>query len=95
MTFEEHKANIRQFSAERDWLQYHNPRTLSVALAVEAAELMELFQWGLPSFSWEREEEEIADILIYAIRFADERGIDIDEAIRKKMEKNAVKYPTT
>ena len=96
------QERLRQSAAERDWEQYHSPKNLSVALAVEAAELMEIFQWVSPEESSNvvhnaakhaDAEAELADVLIYALRFADVASIDIDSAIAKKLESNALKYP--
>ncbi|MCO6453728.1 MAG: nucleotide pyrophosphohydrolase [Pirellulaceae bacterium] len=93
---------VRQFVEERDWRQFHAPKNLSMALAIEAAELMEHFQW-LPteasrSIGQEPEKlqavrEELADVLCYALALANELEIDVSQAIRDKMQKNARKYP--
>lgn len=93
---------IAEFSKERDWEQYHNPKNLSMALAVEASELMEIFQWltldgstkeKLSPAQLKAVSEEIADILIYAIRFSQMLDIDLLKAIKDKLEKNNIKYP--
>lgn len=91
---------LRDFAAARDWDQFHLPKNLAMALIVEAAELVEHFQWLTPrqSSSLEAERraavgEEIADVLLYLIRLADVLGIDPIEAARAKMVKNAIKYP--
>ncbi len=98
--FEKLKLRIRQFGEERDWLQYHSPKNLSMALIVEAAELVEHFQWLTEAQSGELDpdrlrqvEEEIADIQIYLIRLADRLGIDLVGAVNRKLEINARKYP--
>jgi len=94
---------LREFAAERDWDQFHTPKNLATSLVVEAAELVELFQWTRGQSGWEeiddpklkkRAEEELADVLIYAIRFADLAGIDLEKAIREKIDHNASKYPS-
>ncbi len=94
--------DIAAFSKERDWEQYHTPKNLSMALAVEASELMEIFQWLTPEQSTKDNlsperiiaiREEIADVLIYSIRIAQVLDIDILKAIAMKMEKNNRKYP--
>jgi NTP pyrophosphatase (non-canonical NTP hydrolase) len=93
---------VEQFVAERDWHQFHAPKNLAMALAIEAAELMEHFQWiDVPASRTLRDEpeklaavaEELADVLCYAIAMANELGIDIADSMRAKMVKNAAKYP--
>src|SRR5438067_981236 len=93
-------ARIRKFRDERDWKQFHDPKNLAVSIAIEAAELLELFQWQsgaeAPRFAAENRErvsEEIADVAIYLIELADITGIDLAKAIDAKLEKNAGKYP--
>lgn len=99
---QELKDRILAFAKERDWEQFHSPKNLSMAISAEAAELMEHFLWQSAVSSREdvhteelREKilEEIADILIFTIEFANVSGIDIASAITSKMEKNALKYP--
>ncbi|MEX0332246.1 MAG: nucleotide pyrophosphohydrolase [Puniceicoccaceae bacterium] len=97
-TLQELKEAVLAFVRERDWERFHSPKNLSMALAAEAAELMEHFLWDTPEASHERAEreavaDELADILVYAIEFANITGIDIAAAIRAKMAKNAEKYP--
>jgi NTP pyrophosphatase (non-canonical NTP hydrolase) len=91
---------LRDFAAARDWEQFHLPKNLAMALIVEAAELVEHFQWLTPGQSSTLDAEhgravgeEIADVLLYLIRLADVLGIDPIEAARAKMLKNAIKYP--
>ena len=93
---------IREFVDERDWRQFHAPKNVSMALAVEAAELMEHFQWldveasrQLPSDPAKLAAigEELADVIGYSLALANELGIDVSEAIRNKMVKNRLKYP--
>ena len=95
-------VRIAKFSSERDWEQYHTPKNLSMALAVEASELMEIFQWltpeqsskdGLSPEQIQAAREELADVMIYAIRTSQVLGIDIIDAIAEKLEKNNAKYP--
>ena len=93
-------AKIRQFRDERGWLQFHDPKSLAASISIEAAELLELFQWLTPDESRryalehrERVSEEIADVAIYLIELADVAGIDLAQAIEAKLAKNAVKYP--
>jgi NTP pyrophosphatase (non-canonical NTP hydrolase) len=91
---------LRAFCAARDWHRYHTPKNLVMALSVEAAELVEHFQWATPEESLaltpeKRAEvaDEIADVLIYLTELADVLGIDPIAAAREKIVKNAVKYP--
>ncbi len=93
---------IRSFVDERDWSQFHSPKNLSMALAIEAAELMEHFQWLSPEASsairdsaddFRGVREELADILCFALSFANALDIDLSTAIREKLVKNAAKYP--
>jgi NTP pyrophosphatase (non-canonical NTP hydrolase) len=91
---------LRAFAAERDWDQFHSPKNLAAALSVEAAELLEHFQWlteeqsrALPEAKREAVATEIADVLLYLLRLADKLGIDPLDAARKKLVANAVKYP--
>ena len=91
---------LRAFAAERDWDQFHSPRNLATALAVEAAELLEPFQWlseaesrVLPPATRAAVEEEMADVLLYLVRLADKLDVNLLEAARTKMARNAGKYP--
>jgi NTP pyrophosphatase (non-canonical NTP hydrolase) len=91
---------LRAFAAERDWDQFHSPRNLATALAVEAAELLEPFQWmgasegpELPPATRAAVEEEMADVLLYLVRLADKLDVDLERAARTKMARNAEKYP--
>jgi NTP pyrophosphatase (non-canonical NTP hydrolase) len=102
-TVAELRQLIADFVAERDWSQFHSPKNVSMALAVEAAELMEHFQWlsieASRKLANEPEKlaavaEEIADVVGYSMALANELGIDLSSTIRAKMIKNAIKYPT-
>jgi dCTP diphosphatase len=91
---------LRAFCAERDWHRFHTPKNLVMALSVEAAELVEHFQWSTPEESLDLSAEkraevadEIADVLIYLTELADVLGIDPIAAAREKIVKNAIKYP--
>jgi len=91
---------LRAFAAERDWDQFHSPRNLATALAVEAAELLEPFQWlteeqsrSLPPETRAAVEEELADVLLYLVRLADKLDVDLVAAARAKILRNAEKYP--
>lgn len=101
MTDLEHLRNqLRTFAAERDWDQFHSPKNLSAALAVEASELLEHFQWlteeqsrQLPPDALDAVKAEVADVLLYLIRISDKLGIDLVAAANAKMVLNAAKYP--
>lgn len=97
-TIQDLKEAVQEFVRERDWERFHSPKNLSMALAAEAAELMEHFLWDTLEASEEtaRKEEvadEVADILLYLLEFANMTGIDISEAVASKARKNAEKYP--
>ena len=96
------REKLRQFAAERDWEQFHSPKNLATALAVEAAELLELFQWlsddQSRSLSMDKKAaagHEMADVLLYLIQLADKLDIDLLEAAKTKIEINASKYPVS
>lgn len=90
---------LREFAAARDWDQFHTPKNLAIAISIEAAELLELFQWDLTQESELTEtrrlraQEEIADVFVYLVRFADRLGIDLIDASRRKIAANALRYP--
>lgn len=89
-------SNILQFRNDRNWKQFHNPKDLAISISLEAAELLENFQWSgtdlnVPERS-EKIAEEIADVLIYSVLMADAMSLDISEIILSKLEKNAEKY---
>lgn len=88
---------INQFRDERNWRQFHNEKDLSLSISLEAAELLELFQWKsseeVVGNKQERLAEELADVLIYSYMLADNLDFDINDIIRKKLKKNAEKYP--
>ena len=101
-TLAEIKTRVLAFAGERDWEQFHAPKNLSMALAAEAGELMEHFLWATPEASRSiaqdaakrrKIEEELADVVIYALEFANMTGIDVAAAIETKMAANAAKYP--
>jgi NTP pyrophosphatase (non-canonical NTP hydrolase) len=93
---------VRRFVEEREWRQFHSPKNLSMSLAIEAAELMEHFQWidsaesrriGDDSTKLAEVRDEIADCLCYLLALANELNVDLSSAVRDKMVKNAAKYP--
>jgi NTP pyrophosphatase (non-canonical NTP hydrolase) len=94
------RDSLRAFAEARDWDQFHSPKNLAAALSVEAAELLEHFQWltedqskRLPAAEAENVRQEMADVLLYLIRLADKLDVDLVAAARDKLELNAQKYP--
>lgn len=94
------RAALRRFAAERDWDQFHSPKNLAIALACEAAELLEVFQWmsenssrSLSPDQVEHVREEMADVLLYLVRLADKLDLDLLAAAHDKLALNAKKYP--
>ena len=85
-------AALRAFAAEREWDQFHSPENLAKSISIEAAELLELYQWGQTP-DQERVEEELADVLTYCFQMATRLGVDIDEIVLSKLEKTRLKYP--
>lgn len=101
-TIAELKARVLAFVRERDWEQFHSPKNLSMALAAESGELMEHFLWATPEKSKEialdpvkRQQiaDELADVVVYALEFANATGLDLSASIETKMAANAKKYP--
>ena len=101
-TVAELRDMVRRFVEARDWRQFHSPKNLSMSLAIEAAELMEHFQWittdasrtvGDSAEKRVAVSEELADVVCYALALANELDIDLTEALRDKMVKNERKYP--
>ncbi|MDY6979294.1 MAG: nucleotide pyrophosphohydrolase [Pseudomonadota bacterium] len=94
------KLQLKMFAEERDWEQFHSPKNLAMALIVEAAELVEHFQWlkqseseNLPAEKHQEVAYEMADILVYLLRLAERLDIDLLDAVQQKMQINADKYP--
>ncbi|MEE0942660.1 MAG: nucleotide pyrophosphohydrolase [Methanobrevibacter sp.] len=83
---------IIKFQEERDWKKFHTPENLAKSISIEAAELLEHFQWG-KEYDESEVADELADVLIYCMYMADSLNLDIKEIIRNKMKKNAIKYP--
>lgn len=93
--------DLRHFAEARDWAQFHSPKNLASALSVEAAELLEHFQWlteeqsrSLPPDRRDEVGAEMADVFLYLLQLADKLGIDLVDAARRKMVRNAQKYPS-
>ena len=88
---------VLKFRDDRDWRQFHTPKDLAISLTLEAAELLEVFQWSGADLECrdklERIREELADVLSYCVLMADECGLDLDEILREKVAKNEAKYP--
>jgi dCTP diphosphatase len=100
LSIEQLTDTIRQFAEERDWDQFHSPKNLSMALAVETSEIMEIFQWlteeqskNLPEEKMAELKDELADVTIYLIRLADKLGIDLLSVAEAKIARNKEKYP--
>jgi Predicted pyrophosphatase len=90
------KEEIAQFSKERDWDQFHNPKDLAIALSIEASELLETFLWKKPEDAKiDKVKEELADIFNYAIMLADKYGLDVKQIVEDKLKVNAEKYPVS
>ncbi len=102
MISEELKRKLIEFRKKRDWEKFHNPKDLAVSLVIEAAELLENFQWKtdkeiskmLKDDRCEKISEEIADIAIYLTYLCTDLGIDIEDVVSSKLEKNRKKYPS-
>ena len=96
---EETIKQILKFRDDRDWKQFHNPKELAVSISLEAAELLEVFQWSGTDVSnegkQEKIKEELADVLNYCVLMADACGLDIDEIVQEKIKVNNEKYPVS
>ena len=84
---------IRKFTEDRDWDQFHSPANLAKSLVIEAAELLECFQWSDTDYDLEHVKEELADVLVYSQNLLDKLGLDADEIVNRKMAQNEAKYP--
>ena len=100
MDIDQIKKRLREFAEARDWDQFHSPKNLASAISVEAAELLEIFQWlseensrALDGATKEKVEQEVADVFLYLIRLADKLDIDIIAAAGRKIAINEEKYP--
>jgi len=83
---------LRQFVAERDWEQFHTPENLAKSISIEAAELLECFQWGQDAQS-ERIQEELADVVTYCLLLADKLDMDVNQIVADKLQQSIAKYP--
>ncbi|MEE0965956.1 MAG: nucleotide pyrophosphohydrolase [Bacilli bacterium] len=88
---------VLKFRDDRDWKQFHNPKDLAISISLEAAELLEVFQWSGTNLSNEGKQdkirEELADVVNYCILMADVCGLDLDEIVQEKVKINNKKYP--
>ena len=88
---------VLEFRDERDWKQFHNPKDLAISISLEAAELLEVFQWSAEDFVCEEKidkiKEELADVVNYCILMADTCGLNLDEIVSEKVKRNSEKYP--
>ena len=83
---------IRQFTEQRNWDQFHSPSNLAKSIVIEAAELLECFQWS-EEYDEQHVKEELADVMIYCQDLLDKLGLDVDDIINMKMDQNEAKYP--
>ena len=90
-------TQVLKFRDDRDWKQFHNPKDLAISISLEAAELLEVFQWSAEDVKCEEKmdkiREELADVVNYCILMADACGLDLDEIVREKIKRNNEKYP--
>lgn len=84
---------IRKFTEDRDWDQFHTPECLAKSIVIEAAELLECFQWNDDDYDLQHVKEELADVMVYCQNLLDKLGLDADEIINMKMTQNEAKYP--
>ena len=84
---------IRKFTEDRDWDQFHSPANLAKSIVIEAAELLECFQWNDEEYDLQQVQEEMADVMVYCQNLLDKLGLDADEIINMKMAQNEAKYP--
>jgi NTP pyrophosphatase (non-canonical NTP hydrolase) len=96
------RKRLHKFVADRDWAHYHTPKNLAASIAIEAAELMEHFQWSTPEGSQRLAQDpqarsqiadELADVLIYCLHFANQMDIDVSSAIQAKLDRNEARFP--
>ena len=84
---------IRDFTADRDWDQFHSPANLAKSISIEANELLECFQWDENNYDINDVKEELADVIVYCQNMLDKLGLDVNEIVNAKMDKNEAKYP--
>ena len=83
---------IRKFTEDRDWDQFHSPANLAKSIVIEAAELLECFQWSDEEYDLQHVKEELADVIVYSQNLLDKLGLDADEIVNMKMTMNEAKY---
>lgn len=93
MMKQETKQRIRKFTEDRDWDQFHSPANLAKSIVIEAAELLECFQWSDTDYDLQHVKEELADVIVYSQNLLDKLGLDADEIVNMKMTQNERKYP--
>ena len=93
MISKETYERIIKFTVDRDWDQFHSPANLAKSISIEANELLECFQWNDDAYDLQEVKEELADVLVYCVDMLDKLGLDADEIINAKMDKNEAKYP--
>lgn len=91
--YQETINRIRKFTSDRDWDQFHSPANLAKAISIESSELLECFLWDEDNYDISCVKEELADVLVYCRNLLDKLGLDEDEIINEKMDKNEAKYP--
>lgn len=84
---------IRKFTEDRDWEQFHSPANIAKSIVIEAAELLECFQWDEENYDVQHVKEELADVIVYCQDMLDKLGLDVDEIVNMKMAQNEAKYP--
>ncbi|MCR5798235.1 MAG: nucleotide pyrophosphohydrolase [Eubacterium sp.] len=84
---------IRKFTTDRDWDQFHSPSNLAKSIVIEAAELLECFQWSDEEYDLQHVKEELADVIVYSQQLLDKLSLDVDEIVNMKMQQNEEKYP--
>ena len=96
-TIKDLKDSVEQFKTDRDWGQYHTPQDLAVSISIEAAELLEEFQWGIKEDmnpdKLDKIKEELADVMIYCLSLANTLGLDVSTIVKNKIRLNSEKYP--
>lgn len=90
---DEIQKRINKFVSDRDWDQFHSPENLSKSISIEAAELLECFQWDPDHYDLQHVKEELADVMIYCFQMCDKLGVDAKDIINMKMDMNEKKYP--
>ncbi len=84
---------IRKFTEERDWDQFHSPANLAKSIVIEAAELLECFQWSDETYDLQHVKEELADVIVYSQNLLDKLNLNADDIVNMKMKQNEAKYP--